>query len=327
MTQPHRCFTLTSTLYEGFDGRDIVEQRRSNAEERTLYASVVSAIGDGGLYRYSGEHEVGGATYRVTAVRSGEGWAVTLAPVIPVVPQLSSLNISRSDLYSLAEPNGLTLVCSSFGNGKTSTLFSLTAGMSSSVRGRTCYLVDRPEFMVGDKYSVTRLVGRDVETFADGIHDAIHSRYHTIVVDSLSSPATADAALYAASLGHRVLAACAADSVIGGLRLLYGNVHPDDHRRVPRALSGVWAQRLVKTPKATYVLHESVMADSALCRVLGSRRIEPADISDAIVRQGRIDFWSAANRHIRDGFYDRPQALKVLSENEGAVVPRSGVVG
>lgn len=321
MMAPNASFTLCKTLVQGFASHDITFQRRSDPDERDAYHQILRDLSPPpGALRLSGEVVLNGARFRCFGIRSGDDWALSLSPVVDSIPPLSTLGVTRGDLVSLAESDGLTLVCSDFGHGKTTTLFSLVAGMSTSVTGRTCYLIDRPEYSVADQYSVVRMSGRDVESIAAGIHDAIYAKYRTIVVDALADEAAATAAVYAASLGYRVLASVSADSAISGIRWLFANTPIDYHRRVPRALSGVWAQRLIAKDGKTYLAHESVKADTHFCRMLGSKRIEAEDVVEAAVRQGRQRFWDMANKHIREGAFDRTDALAVLSEAEGVSI-------
>lgn len=310
---------ISTTHFESYRGAQIVERRRRTADDAALYAAAIASLGiSGSEDRRSAEgvHEHHGQMFRVFAVRTRSDWMLNLTPVQDSVPGLATLGVHRLDLLGLIETPGLTLICSGYGSGKTATQMASVGALSPEIRGRTCYVQERPEFHITDQYACSRIVGLDVQSVSEGLDDAVAGRYLTIAVDAVSCPEAARSAVMAASLGHRVIATISADSALSGVRRLYSLLDPDDHRRVPRALAGIWAQRLLIKGGTTYLLHESVRADSAFCRVLGGRRIEQSDVVEAIRRQGRLGFWDVANKHIRAGAFHRVDALQVLTEDE-----------
>ncbi len=172
---------------------------------------------------------------------------------------LDDLGFDPATLQSLRRlvdlPYGMLLVTGPTGSGKTTTLYAAISEINS---GRDNFLTieDPVEYELEDVEQIP-VNEKQGLTFARGLRSILRHDPDKIMVGEIRDQETAEMAIQAALTGHTVYATLHANNSFDVFnRLAYMNIDPYS---LTSALSGIWAQRLMRTncPHCAVAYHPS----------------------------------------------------------------------
>lgn len=186
---------------------------------------------------------------------------------------LESLGLSSSALEifkkSVQRPNGIILVTGPTGSGKTTTLYSTLAFVTSDEKN-IMTLEDPVE------YEITYLNQSQINpkaglTFASGLRAILRQDPDIIFVGEMRDAETVDVAIRAALTGHLVFSTLHTNDAVGAIaRLLDMDVNPSLMASTFIAIVG---QRLVR--KICSYCREAALPDSSLLQLIGLNPLQP----------------------------------------------------
>ena len=147
--------------------------------------------------------------FRVNYFLSGEQIGACFRVIPSAIPDFQWAGFPEDLAHRLAHyRNGLVLICGVVGSGKTTSLAMLINQLNKE-GGYRIITIEEPVEYVFPKMPVSvvtqREVGRDVNTFADGLKYALRQDPDVILVGEIRDRETAQMALSAAETGHLVL--------------------------------------------------------------------------------------------------------------------------
>ena len=178
-------------------------------------------VGDEGWEEFKTGHDYDfSATYpgigrfRVALYRQRNSVAIALRPIMDDVPALPKLNLPEWITNFALRPQGLIMVSSPAGHGKTTTMSALVDIINTRRGCNIVTLEDPVEYLHKHKKSniSQREVGQDVESFAQGMRHVLRHTPDVIVVGEMRDKETFRIALQAANSGHLVLSTVHSDN-------------------------------------------------------------------------------------------------------------------
>ncbi len=218
-------------------------------------------------------HLMDTARFRIHVMRTQNNFGL-VARVIPVeIPGFEELRLPEV-VRSIAEfRNGLVFMGGATGSGKSTTLAAM---LNHIIRNRAVHAVtieDPIEFGYDITHPGTvcqREIGRDVGTFAQGMHDALREAPDVIVVGEVRDRSVAQSALQAAETGHLVMATVHATTATGAMQRILAAFPQDEHAAVRKRLAdnvrAIIVQKLLplKNGKGRIVALEIMVRNSVI---------------------------------------------------------------
>lgn len=162
------------------------------------------------MHALSRPYELSDWRLRVSAFLASGGNKITLSirrqPRTPIPLEQTGLPLS---IRTMADaPRGLILVSGATGSGKTTTMASIIDYINNTRNAHIVTIEDPVEFVHRRKKSLfsQREVGVDVQSFRQGVKDAMRQKPNVIMIGEIRDAETADMAIQAAESGHLVLA-------------------------------------------------------------------------------------------------------------------------
>ncbi|MBK9128496.1 MAG: PilT/PilU family type 4a pilus ATPase [Phycisphaerales bacterium] len=223
----------------------------------------------------------GGQSHRFRAnVYLAQGnWCACLRHVPTEIPTLEWLGFPDALAARLAShSNGLVIVTGVTGSGKTSTLAALVSLLRRDASLRILTIEEPIEYLhpvQGGSMVTQREVGRDVDSFADGLKYGLRQDPDVILVGEIRDRETAQMALSAAETGHLILTTLHTRDAKGALtRLvdLFPQDQQDDVRsQLALSLRSIVCQHLLPSAQpgqrralALEVLHNNLAVQVAI---------------------------------------------------------------
>ena len=199
------------------------------------------------------EHDGERLRFRANFYLAREAWCVCFRHIPNQIPTLPWLGFSQELAERLVgQKDGLVLITGETGSGKSSSLAALIA-LRRELRDSHILTIEEPIEYIhepGGKSVVTqREVGRDVDSFADGLKYGLRQDPDVILVGEIRDRETAQMAISAAETGHLILATMHTRDAKGALtRLvdLFPHEAQDDIRtQLAMSLRSVVSQKLI----------------------------------------------------------------------------------
>ncbi len=291
MNVPRRAATSMISRIKIISGLDIAE-RRIPQDGRTRFVLDGMAID---------------ARVSTLPALHGEKVVIRLLSRGDSIPKLAGLGFDKRQLKtfnaSLNTPQGLVLITGPTGSGKTNTLYSAIAEISTPDKN-IITLEDPVEVQLP---GITQ-VGINVKsgmTFAAGLRSVLRQDPDIVLVGEVRDGETAELALKAAMTGHLVLTTLHTNSAVSAItRLVDMGIEPF---MVASSLTCAIAQRLVRTPCPNCV--QPYEPDDITLAGLGMTR---SDLATATPRRG-----TGCSDCGDTGYRGRTAVYEVLAVDEG----------
>lgn len=186
-----------------------------------------------------------------------EAYAITMRIIPSELPNVLTMGIEPDLFESLYPGMGLVLVCGPTGSGKTTLQAGVYGYAGKEMPDRKVITYEDPiEFVLGGSHWVgpqpaQSQIGRDVETFALGLKNAMRRAPSIIGIGEARDRETIDAMIEAGLTGHLCYATLHTESVAETINRVI-QVYPPAQQsavagRLMGALRAILVQRLVKT--------------------------------------------------------------------------------
>ncbi len=258
--------------------------------------------------------------FRASVYLSQGNWCACLRHVPNEIPSLEWLGFSEELAGSLvAHSNGLVVVTGVTGSGKTATLAALVNLLRRDA-GKRVLTVEEPIEYVhppnGGGIVTQREVGRDVESFADGLKHGLRQDPDVILVGEIRDQETARMALSAAETGHLILATLHTRDAKGALTRLV-DIFPQDVQDDIRS-------QLAMSLRSVVCQHLMPAAGEGEKRVLALEVLHVNQQVQVAIRAGKIEsIESALQTGKRHGMFTLDEDLQRLV-HEGKITVETG---
>ena len=189
--------------------------------------------------------------FRVALYRQRSSISLAIRPIMDDIPDLVALNLPEWISKFALRPQGLILVSSPAGHGKTTTISALVDIINTRRGCNIITLEDPVEYLHKHQKSHVsqREVGRDVATFAQGMRHVLRHSPDVIVVGEMRDKETFRIALQAANSGHLVLSTVHSDNATSIIDRIVNMFEPYEQNLIRMTLADSLllsvAQRLV----------------------------------------------------------------------------------
>jgi twitching motility protein PilT len=225
----------------------VMEQQRRKLPEDLKELDTSYTLPNVGRFRVSLFRQRGnlGVVMRVIPHQIGTFEQLNLPPVLSRIAQV---------------PNGLILVTGPTGNGKSTTLASMTKHINETFAYNIITIEDPIEFLFTSSKScvVQREVGIDTDSFGAALRSAMRMNPDVIMVGEMRDLETIDACVKAAETGHLVLSTLHTQNTASSVNRIVG-YYPSEaqenvRHRLAECLTAVISMRLVRGKKGETVL-------------------------------------------------------------------------
>lgn len=152
--------------------------------------------------------------FRINIYCQRNSVSIAIRNLMEQIPTLEYLNVPEWVASYALKPSGLILICSPSAHGKSTTLCAMVDIINKNRRCNIVTLEDPVEYMFKHKKSNVnqRQVGRDTDSFAQGLRSIFRQAADVIVVGEMRDKETFEIALHAANTGHLVISTVHSDN-------------------------------------------------------------------------------------------------------------------
>ena len=214
----------------------------------------------------------GAARLRVNIYKQSAGRAIVMRRFPSEIPTLEQLGLPPVFREIVKEKNGIILVTGAAGSGKTTTLAAMLNHLNQTEPIHLLTLEDPIEFLhpPGRAAISQRELGRDFQTFADGLRVALRQAPKGILLGEIRDRETMEIALTAAETGHIVFSTLhtinAGQTINRILGFFSRNEEEQLRYRLSDSLRYVISQRLVAKTGSGRLLITEVVGSSLRMR-------------------------------------------------------------
>jgi len=247
--------------------------------------------------------------FRASVYLARGQWCVCLRHIPNDIPTLDWLGFPEELARRLvSHSNGLVIVTGVVGSGKTATLAALVHLLRQDASKRILTIEEPIEYLhpPGLGGIVTqREVGRDVESFADGLKHGLRQDPDVILVGEIRDRETAQIALSAAETGHLILTTLHTRDAKGAVTRLV-DIFPQESQDDIRS-------QLAMSLRSVVCQHLLPPADAGEKRVLALEVLHANNAVQAAIRAGKIEMLeSSIQTGKRDGMVTLDEDLQRL---------------
>ena len=221
--------------------------------------------------------------FRINAFMDNDGLACAIRALgtdIPIPEDLGFPNTAWQDI--VRKKHGLILFTGITGAGKSTTIASLLDRINQNRAARIFTLEDPIEYLFGQRNSMIsqREVGRDVDTFANGLRSMMREDPDIIFVGEMRDAETVSMTLTAAETGHLVFSTLHTRDVVGTLTRILDFFPPQRQDEVRNQLSlglkYIVCQKLLprKTGTGRVVAMEILNSNYAIANLIRKGKVE-----------------------------------------------------
>lgn len=243
-----------------------------------------------------------GNRYRCILANTMQGYCITMRKLLTQIPRVAEdLRLPWDVIRPLLLEPGLTLFAGQMGSGKSTTMTASIEALEASIRGPLGIVEDPVEIIHPDPTVIQRQVGEQTDNFAEAIRDFMRQYRLTIMVGEIRDPETAEAAIIAASSGHRVVGTIHSESAPDAIVRMKTLLDPKFERILPHVLSGIWWQHLVRfgdAKRAPLAVYESLLCTQVVRDIIEENKLVmlPAQMK----QQGRKSMAEVAADHVQN---------------------------
>lgn len=255
----------------------------------------------------------GGATtrFRANVFQSQGNWCACLRHVADAIPTFEWMGFPEALAHRLISyTNGLVIITGVTGSGKSTTLAAIV-DLINRGGGKRVITVEEPiEYVhrpIGSTILTQREVGRDVDSFYDGLRSGLRQDPDVILLGEIRDRDTAQMALSAAETGHLILTTLHTKDSKGAITRLVDlfpyDAQEDIRTQLSLSLRSVVSQHLLPSTK------------SGEKRVLALEVLHVSQPVRIAIKQGKIDsLESALQTGKREGMIPIDEDLQRLHD-------------
>ncbi|MGA1790955.1 MAG: type IV pilus twitching motility protein PilT [bacterium] len=191
------------------------------------------------------------ARLRVNIFSQRGSYSIVLRKLATKIPTIDELSLPQVFHKIAEEKNGLVLVTGATGSGKSTSLAALLDEINDKKSIHIITLEDPVEYVHNHKRSTfnQRELGRDFDTFANGLRAALRQAPKIILVGEMRDRETVEIALSAAETGHLVMSTLHTIDAGQTISRIVGMFDQDEEKqiriRLSETLRWIVAQRLL----------------------------------------------------------------------------------
>ncbi len=161
--------------------------------------------------------------------------------------------------------HGLSLITGITGSGKSTTLDSIIDAHNKMDPAHIVIISSPIEYVHKSNIAIIkhREVGRDVDSFKDGVIQALRQDPDIIVIGEMRDPDTILAALEVTDTGHKVFSTLHTSSAVESIDRIIAEVHPSEQERIRNRLADVLisvvSQKLVPSLDGKRVMAKEIL--------------------------------------------------------------------
>jgi twitching motility protein PilT len=263
-------------------------------------------------------YEVPGiARLRVNIFKQNAGRAIVMRKFPSKIPTLETLGLAPVFREIVKERNGIVFVTGATGSGKTTTLAAMLNHLNQTEAIHFLTLEDPIEFVYppGRAAISQRELGRDFESFAQGLRVALRQSPKGILLGEIRDRETMEIALCAAETGHVVfstLHTINAGQTINRILGFFGREEEEQVRmRLADILRYVVSQRLITSTSGTRLLITEVVGNSLRTRETIRYGEAEGKTFGEIIEAGTVFGWHSFDQSLLRAF----EAGQITEEN------------
>ncbi|MGZ3787173.1 MAG: type IV pilus twitching motility protein PilT [Bacteriovorax sp.] len=192
-------------------------------------------------------------------------FGIVLRIVNTQIPNLASLDMSKTIAKIALQKRGLILVTGATGSGKSTTLAAMINHINENCGSHIVTIEDPIEYLHSQKMSriSQREVGKDTEDFTSGLRSALRQDPDVISIGEMRDPITADIALKAAETGHVVFSTLHTTNTvttIGRIISMFpAHEQAEARKRLAENLYAIIGQRMLPGKNGRTVIAQEIM--------------------------------------------------------------------
>jgi twitching motility protein PilT len=198
----------------------------------------------------------GAGRFRAHMYRQSGSTALVMRRIQDPIPDFATLRLPAVLKRIAMAERGLVLVVGATGNGKSTTIAAMLEFINQTVSKHIVTCEDPAEFIFRDQMSTfsQREVGRDVDSFEQGLHGALREDPDVLFIGEIRTTEALEIALNAAESGRLVISTSHAQDAARTIQRMI-NLYPVDFResargRLADVIVAIVAQRLVQRKNA-----------------------------------------------------------------------------
>lgn len=213
------------------------------------------------------------ALFRVHVMRTQNDFGIVARVIPKAIPGFEDLRLPPVIREIAGYRFGLVLMAGATGSGKSTTMAAMLDHIIHERPVHAVTLEDPVEYSYGTTHKGTvcqRELGRDVETYAQGLNDALRESPDIIVAGEARDREVIQLSLQAAETGHLVMATVHATTAVGTMQRIIGAFGLDEQaairERLAENLRAIIVQKLLplKSGKGRVVALEIMIRNSVI---------------------------------------------------------------
>lgn len=264
--------------------------------------------------------------FRVNIFKQMDTVAIALRQIPIDIPNLNLLGMPEILRTMILKNQGLFLVTGPTGSGKSTTLAAMLDYLNESKKTHILTLEDPVEYIHRHKKSIIsqREVGRDTESFANGLRAALRQDPDVILVGEMRDFDTISIALTAVETGHLVLGTLHTSSAPSTIERIV-DVFPSEQQSQVRtqlagALIGILSQRLLPTVdgRGRVAATEMLVNTKGIASIIRSGKTHQITNMLLMGKEEGMHTMSASVSHLSQaGRVDADVASSILDDGSG----------
>lgn len=282
------------------------KQRRNLEENRNLdFSYTFDYVGN----KYIKDNDsISEIRFRGDAYFDVDRLALNMRSIIPKLRSLEELGFHSNTLKALSYSyikQGLVLITGITGSGKSTSLDAIVNWHNNNVNAHIVTIASPLEFVHKSNKCIIRQreVGRDVNSFQEGVIQALRQDLDIMIIGEMRDPETILAALEVTDTGHKVFSTLHTSSAVESIDRIVAEVNESEQERVrlrlADVLTAIISQKLIPSLDGKLILAKEVL-------------IVNQNIRAAIKNNNTGEIYMMINQSASEGMITLEQDLKRL---------------